>query len=102
MAEVIWTKLAFEQLERIVKYIQSEQGSFYAKLVLNKILESSADLKVFPKRGQVENLLKHKKSEYRYLVAWNYKIIYRVGNNKVVISRIFHTSQRTTKIFKRV
>lgn len=38
MVEVIWTKLATNQLERAVKYIQSEQGTFYAKLVLNKIL----------------------------------------------------------------
>lgn len=99
MVEVIWTKLATNQLERAVKYIQSEQGTFYAKLVLNKILESTGELETFPKRGQVENLLKHKKSEYRYLVAWNYKIIYRVGVNKVVVSRVFHTSQKTSKIF---
>ena len=99
MVEVIWTKLAVNQLERAVKYIQLEQGTFYAKLVLNKILESSAELEKFPKRGQVENLLKHKKSEYRYLVAWNYKIIYRIGVNKIVVSRVFHTSQNSSKIF---
>lgn len=101
MAEVIWTKLAADQLERAVKYIQTEQGAFYAKLVLNKVIESVRILEEFPKSGQIELLLKHKKSEYRYLVTWSYKIIYRVGKNKVVISRVFHTSQKPSKIFKK-
>ncbi len=99
MVEVIWTKLATNQLERAVKYIKEEQGTFYAKLVLNKILDSVGGLETHPKMGQVEILLKHKKSEYRYLVVWNYKIIYRIGSNKVVVSRVFHTSQNPTKIF---
>ncbi len=61
MVEVVWTKLAIEQLERAAKYIQSEQGTFYAKLVLNKILEASSKLIDYPQLGPIEPLLKHKK-----------------------------------------
>jgi toxin ParE1/3/4 len=100
MVEIIWTKLAANQLERAVKYIQVEQGTFYAGLVLDKVLNAVANLETHPKRGQIEPLLKHKKSEYRYLVAWSYKIIYRVTTNKIIISRVFHTSQKPSKIFK--
>lgn len=99
MVKVTWTHLATDQLKRAVKYIQSEQGTFYAQLVLNKILETVFSLQSFPKLGQVEPLLKHKKSEYRYLIVWSYKIIYRVGANNIVISRVFHTSQDPSKIF---
>ncbi len=101
MVEVVWTKLATNQLERAVKYIRSEQGAFYAKLVLNKILDAVESLNEFHKMGTIEPLLKHKKSEYRFLVTWSYKIIYRVGTKKVVISRVFHTSQKPTKLFKK-
>ena len=100
MVEIIWTKLAANQLERAVKYIQKEQGTFYAQLVLNKVLDKVLRLETHPKIGQVEPLLKHKKSEYRYLVVWSYKVIYRVSVNKVVVSRVFHTSQKPSKIFK--
>ena len=102
MVEVIWTKLATNQLERAVKYIQKEQGTFYAELVLQKILFSVIGLEKHPKIGQVEPLLKHKKREYRYLVVWSYKIIYRVSPHKVVISRVFHTSQKPSKLFSPV
>lgn len=100
MAEIIWTKLATGQLERAVKYIQTEHGTFYARLVLNKVIDMVANLETHPKIGQFEPLLKHKRSEYRYLVAWSYKIIYRVGTAKVIVSRVFHTSQKPSRIFK--
>ena len=92
MVKVIWTKRAFGQLGRAIKFIKEEQGSTYAEIVLNKILEKSRYLENFPQIGQVEPLLKHKKSEYRYIIVWSYKTIYRVDKEEVVISRVFHTS----------
>jgi toxin ParE1/3/4 len=50
--------------------------------------------------GQVEYFLSHKKSEYRYLVVWSYKVVYRISKKGVTISRIFHTSQDPKKIEK--
>jgi plasmid stabilization system protein ParE len=98
MVKVIWTKRAFSQLERAIKFIKEEQGSTYAEIVLNKILEKSRHLENFPQMGQFEPLLKHKKSEYRYLVVWSYKIIYRVEKDRVVISRVFHTSRNPKRL----
>ena len=93
MVKIIWTKKAFTQLERAIKYIKEEQGHSYAEIVLNKTLEKTRLLEKNPLIGQVEPLLKHKKSEYRYLVVWSYKIIYRVDKEKIIISRVFHTSR---------
>ena len=98
MVKVIWTKRAFSQLERAIKYIKEEQGVSYAHIVLTKTLEKTRLLEVTPKIGQSEPLLKHKKSEYRYIIVWSYKIIYRVEKDKVVISRVFHTSRNPKKL----
>jgi plasmid stabilization system protein ParE len=99
MAEIVWTKLATEQLERAVKYVLAEQGLFYASIVYKEIIEKVDSLETHPLIGQKEPLLKHKKSGYRYVIAWSYKIIYRVEANKVVISRVFHTARNPSKIF---
>ena len=48
--------------------------------------------------GKVEPLLAHKKSEYRFIIVWSYKIIYRVTTGNVVISRVFHTSRNPNKL----
>lgn len=98
MVEVIWTKRAFGQLERAIKYIRKEQGINYAETVLTKILSSTELLQRTPQMGTIEPLLEHKKSEYRFLVVWSYKLIYRVAADRVVISRVFHTSRNPNKL----
>ncbi|SNT12235.1 Plasmid stabilization system protein ParE [Ekhidna lutea] len=98
MGKVIWTKRAFDQLQRNIKYIKEEQGNSYAETVLNKILSSTALLEGTPKMGRVESLLEHKKSEYRFMIVWSYKIIYRVATDSVVITRVFHTSRNPDKL----
>ncbi len=98
MAEVIWTKKAFGQLERAIKYIREEQGLGYAEIVLRRILETVAALEHSPQMGTIEPLLAHKKSTYRFVIVWSYKIIYRTSSKKVVISRVFHTSRNPRRL----
>ncbi|MCI0751710.1 MAG: type II toxin-antitoxin system RelE/ParE family toxin [Flammeovirgaceae bacterium] len=98
MVKIIWTKRAFSQFERSIKYIREEQGLAYAKIVHEKILETIASLENFPELGPVENALLHKKKNYRYLIVWSYKIIYRSDTDKVVIARIFHTSRNPSRL----
>jgi plasmid stabilization system protein ParE len=69
MVKVIWTKRAFQQFERAIRYIRDEQGLYYAKIVHAKILESVGNLERYPKIGVLEPVLIHKKSEYRFLVV---------------------------------
>lgn len=98
MAEVIWTKKAFGQLERAIKYIREEQGISYAEIVLKQILEATDRLEHSPNMGTAEPLLAHKKFTYKFIVIWSYKIIYRSTSDKVIISRVFHTSRNPSKL----
>ena len=98
MGKVVWTKTALDQFERIIKYISEERGNSYAKTVGTRIIERTEQLENFPELGPKEPLLQHKKSEYRYLVAWSYKIIYRLSKDGITISRIFHTAQNPEKL----
>ncbi len=101
MATIIWTKKATHQFEKAVRYINETQGKYYAEIVLNAIFNKVDMLETHPLIGTKEPKLAHKKSEYRYLVVWSYKIIYRLSseNQKVTISRVFHTSQHPRKLW---
>ena len=79
-------------------YIKEESSTHQATIVLDKMLDSIFGLIDFPQRGAIEPLLTHKKTEYRYLVVFSYKIIYRVDKEKVVISRVFNTKQSPKKL----
>ena len=99
MAQVIWTKRAFSQLERNIRFIKEERGVQFAEIVLNRILSSTKLLEKSPNIGTIEPQLVHKPSEYRFLVVYSYKIIYRKADEtKVVISRVFHTSRDPRKL----
>jgi plasmid stabilization system protein ParE len=60
MVEIVWTKKALNQLESATKYIREEQGHYYAKIVLNKIFQTTELLGNSPKIGATEPLLTHK------------------------------------------
>lgn len=98
MVKIIWTRRAFAQLEKAVTYIKEESSAHQATLVLDKMLDSISGLIEFPQRGAIESLLRHKKTEYRYLVVFSYKVIYRVEKKKVVISRVFNTKKSPKKL----
>ena len=98
MAQVIWTKKASGQFERAIKYIFKEQGFYYADIVREKILQTTALLEGQPQMGTIEPLLTHKKFEYRFLLVWSYKIIYRTTRDRVIISRVFHTSRNPKRL----
>lgn len=98
MVKVIWTKRALGQFERAINYIKEEQGVYYAKIVVEKILAATALLESSPKMVKVEPSLQHKKSEYRFIIVCSYKIIYRVASDRVVITMVCHTSRNPNKL----
>ncbi len=98
MAKVIWTKRATGQFECAVRYIEEEQGTAYARVILDRILHDVGLLAQQPRLGFREPLLLHRKFEYYSLVVWSYKVIYRVEKERVIISRVFHTSRNPSRM----
>lgn len=101
MGEVRWSKKAVSQLQRNVTYIVEEQSVVYAELVLARILNAVDLLKENPRMGTIESFLAYRRKEYRFLVIWSYKIVYKVQlSGDVLIVRVFHTSQNPSKILR--
>ena len=51
--------------------------------------------------GQVEELLKHRNEEVRYLVDGNYKIVYKIGGQIVLIASVFDCRQDPKVLVKK-
>ena len=98
MAEIIWTKKAFGQFEKEVKFVLNDRGLKAANVIRDKILKSTSLLEFNPDLGLNEPLLAHMKYDYRFIIVWSYKIIYRKTNEQVIISRVFHTSRNPKKL----
>lgn len=79
---LFWTDFAQKELEKIFEYYREKAGVRMAKKLVNGIYNETIKLKVQPKIGQEEELLKNRKQEFRYLVYKNYKIIYWINKKE--------------------
>ena len=99
--EVYWTQAAEDELFRIFKYYLEKAGYNVAKRLADGIHEEPFKLENSPEIGQIEELLKDRRQEFRYLVyKKNYKIIYWINRNEnqIEIVDVFDVRQYPLKI----
>ena len=98
--KIIWSEFAETQLDEIYEYYEKRASPRIAKKLLKGIINEPNKLIKTPQIGQEEELLKHRETEYRYLVYKNYKLIYSVDteNGFIKISDVFDTRQNPPKL----
>ena len=97
---LFWTDFSQKELEKIYEYYREKAGTRIAKNLVNGIYNEVLKLKIQPRIGQVEEFLKNRKQEFRYLVYKNYKVIYWINEeeNRIEINDVFDTRQNPLKI----
>lgn len=97
---IIWSEFTETQLQEIYEYYEKKASTKVVKKLIKGIINEPTKLIKTPSIGQEEELLKHRKTEYRYLVFKNYKLIYSIDsqNGFIKISDIFDTRQNPPKL----
>jgi addiction module RelE/StbE family toxin len=88
--KILWTQTAYDRIEEIYSYIESDSPSAAQKWVL-KLLSKVEQLGKTPKIGR--KVPEIGSSSIRELIYNNYRIIYRVTDLKVFILTIRHFKQ---------
>ena len=98
--EIFWSQLAEDKLKDIFDYYKVKAGLKIARKIVNQIINKTIDLDQNPKIGQIEDLLNHKKFEFRYLISTNYKIIYYINleTKRIIIANVFDARQNPEKL----
>ncbi len=98
--KIIWSEFTESQLDEIYEYYEKKASPRIAKKLLKGIINEPKKLIKTPQIGQEEELLKHRETEYRYLIFKNYKLIYSVDaeNGFIKIADVFDTRQYPPKI----
>jgi toxin ParE1/3/4 len=96
--KIVWTDFAIENLKDVFDYYSVRANKKIAHKILNQILKSTKQLEGNPELGQLEFHLERLKQNHRYLVCGNYKVIYRILENQIIIIDIFDTRQNPKKI----
>lgn len=85
--EIIWSPLALDDLRGIASYI-SRDSKVYAEAVVHRIMEATDSLAVFPYIGRKVPELKD--GQLRELIVQNYRLIYRVEQERISIAAVIH------------
>lgn len=96
MVEIIWSELALKDLKSIHDYI-AEDSLLYAERYINVLISRVDILIKNPLAGR--SVPEFQDKTLRQILEGSYRIIYRIlGDNKVAIIRIHHSSKLLKKI----
>lgn len=97
MAEIIWTKLAFQDTIDIHDYI-AKNSELFARKTVESVFERVKILITMPDAGRVVPEIN--KKSIKELIEGNYRIIYSNKKQNVYILRVHHASRLITKSLK--
>ena len=96
--KIIWTDFAIENLKDIFDYYSIKASKKVAHKIRKQIFESTKQLIKNPESGQIEFNLERLKQNHRYLLIGNYKIIYKISEDQIIIADVFDTRQNPIKM----
>ena len=92
-----WDRLAKKHLDLIYEYIANDSINS-AKKVKKELILLAHSLNDFPQKSPIERYLNEEPNEYRSVTKWNYKIIYEVTRESIIIVDVFQTSQHPSNM----
>jgi toxin ParE1/3/4 len=84
---IVWSPRALADLEAIATFI-SRDSPAYARTVVRKIIGLTRNLAEFPLSGRKMPELDD--DQVRELIAYSYRIIYRVEDREVIVAAVVH------------
>ena len=89
MEKIEWSELARIDLRSIYEYI-SNDSAFYAQRLIDKIAGRINQLDNFPQSGRIVSEFNNEM--IRELIEGSYRIVYYINDDRVYISRIYHSA----------
>lgn len=96
--KIIWSDFATKMLKEIYTYHKDRVSLKIAKNIKSSIFSATKQLLIQPNSGQEELSLQRLQQNHRYVVSGNYKIIYRLVKEGILITDVFDTRQNPTKM----
>lgn len=95
MAQLRWTLTSQQDLLDIAEFVSRDSWLYAANLVEN-LIRATESLLPLPFRGRV--VPEYGREELRELIHGNYRLVYKVSENEVVIVRVVHAARQFTKV----
>jgi len=94
MKNIIWTEPAVNDLQSIFEYISSD-SEYYARIFIGKIIQKAEEVIDFPQIGRV--VPEYNEPNIREVFHQNYRIIYRIEPEAILILTVIHGRRDLSK-----
>ena len=99
--KVICSAKAEQDVDCLFEYIDNNlHNSIAAHIIVEKILRLSQKLSTFPEMGTSLKTVDSRLEAYRYLIADNYLLIYKVVDEEVVVVRILYAKSNYVQLLQ--
>lgn len=100
MAEIVeWSPDALLDVEEIAQYI-ARDSLFYAKTVVEKILNSTRRLIKYPNSGRI--VPEFNSPQIREIFVYSYRVIYRIVDDRITVAAVIHGSRLLSNFTQRL
>jgi plasmid stabilization system protein ParE len=96
--KIIWSVFAARTLKEIFNYYKTNASETVAVKIKSNVFVATKQLMQHPDSGGIESNLQQLNEGHRYLVEGNFKIIYKIVKEGILITDIFDTRQDPIKI----
>ena len=96
--DVVWSEFSQSILRDIFNYYKKNASKAVAVKIKNQILLSTKHLAENPEVGQIEPLLEELNENHRHIVTGNFKGVYKITENHILITDVFDTRQNPLKM----
>lgn len=91
---VVWSPLAIDRVDEIARRIAGDRPRA-AREWVNQLFASVRRLEAFPRSGRTAPEVEHR-ANVRELIDGDYRVIYRVDRDQIVVLTVRHSRQVTT------
>lgn len=95
MVQIIWTSRAITDLDSIGKYIAIDSENAAQKFV-QELIKKADSLIRYPEKGRP--IPEKIPGNYRQVLYKNYRIIYKLDGEKVIVSSVYHQKKLLSKL----
>ena len=96
--KLVFTQQAITSLQECLDFFPPEVASAKVNEIRDRILAKADKLLENPYIGQQEEYLEHMGLSHRRIIEGNYKIVYRIEGEAIVITDIFDSRQDPEKM----
>ncbi|MEX2173493.1 MAG: type II toxin-antitoxin system RelE/ParE family toxin [Pirellulaceae bacterium] len=90
MARIVWTMRAADEFAEAIEYVE-RQAPAAARRLAQRMMQRIRSLRRFPQSGGF--VPEDDSQRYREVIEGNYRIIYRLESDAVVVMSIYHAAR---------